>query len=126
MPRAYLTQDDKPNLLLLGKIADYKTRYNLDNAALAKGLGMANTTFCRRMDNPSTFTLGELRQLRQRLKIPKEEMPLPGDELKSSNDESKSSNDESKTPRSITMDDLADLLQRTIRLTVEMLLLGDE
>ena len=119
MPRAYLTQDDKPNLLLLGKIADYKTRYNLDNAALAKGMGMANTTFCRRMDNPSTFTLGELRQLRQRLKIPKEEMPLPGDELKSSNDES-------KTPRSITMEDLADLLQRTIRLTVEMLLSGDE
>ena len=80
MPRAYLTQDDKPNLLLLGKIADYKTRYNLDNAALAKGMGMALNTFYTRLKDPSAFTLGELRTLRQRLRIPKEEMPLPGDD----------------------------------------------
>ena len=80
MPRVYLSQDDKPNLLLLGKIADYKTRYNLDSAALAKGMGMALNTFYRRLKDPSTFTLGELRTLRQRLRIPKEEMPLPGDE----------------------------------------------
>lgn len=80
MPRAYLTQEDKPNRLLLGKIADYKTRYNLDNASLAKGMGLSIQTYYRRLKDPSTFTLGELRTLRQRLRIPKEEMPLPGDD----------------------------------------------
>lgn len=80
MPRTYLTQDDKPNRLLLGKLADYKTRYNLDSAALAKAMGLSLITYYRRLKDPSAFTLGELRTLRQRLRIPKEEMPLPGDD----------------------------------------------
>lgn len=79
MSRVYLTQEDRQNVLLLGKIADYKTRYGLDNTALAKGLGLSCQTYYRRLRDPSTFTLGELRSLRQRLRIPKEEMPLPGD-----------------------------------------------
>lgn len=79
MSRVYLTQEDRQNVLLLGKIADYKTRHGLDNAALAKGLGLSCQTYYRRLRDPSTFTLGELRSLRQRLRIPKEEMPLPGD-----------------------------------------------
>jgi hypothetical protein len=74
-----MTQEDRSNLLFLGKIADYKTRYNLDNAELAKGMGLSIPTFYRRLRDPSGFTLGELRTLRQRLRIPKEEMPLPGD-----------------------------------------------
>lgn len=80
MPRVYLTQDDKPNRLLLGKIADYKARYNLDNAAIAKAMGLSIQSLYRRLKDPSAFTLGELRTLRQRLRIPKEEMPLPGDD----------------------------------------------
>lgn len=80
MPRAYLTQDDKQNILLLGMIADYKTRSHITNESLAKGLGLSITTYQRRLIDPSTFTLGELRSLRQRLKIPKEKMPLPGDD----------------------------------------------
>lgn len=79
MSRVYLTQDDKPNILLRGKIADYKTRRHLDNLELAKGLGLSTASFYRRLKDPSTFTLGELRSLRRRLGIPKEEMPLPGD-----------------------------------------------
>lgn len=80
MPRANLTQDDKHNTLLLGMIADYKTRGHITNVSLAEGLGLSITTYQRRLTDPSTFTLGELRSLRRRLKIPKEKMPLPGDD----------------------------------------------
>lgn len=79
MPRSYLTQDDNPNTLFRGMIEDYKTRSRITNESLAKGLGLSITTYQRRLTDPSTFTLGELRSLRQRLKIPKEKMPLPGD-----------------------------------------------
>lgn len=79
MPRVNLTQDDRQNRFFLGMIADYKTRSHITNESLAKGLGLSIQSFYRRLKDPSSFTLGELRNLRIRLKIPKEEMPLPGD-----------------------------------------------
>lgn len=79
MPRVYLTQDDRLDLRFLAMIAAYKSEYHLDNEALADAMGLSPQTLYRRLKEPSSFTLGEMRKLRQKLKIPREKMPLPGD-----------------------------------------------
>lgn len=79
MPKANLTQDDilKENVRMM--IKAFKAKYNLDNKALADAMGISTQTLSRRQQNPGSFTLSEMRKLRQKLRIPKEKMPLPGD-----------------------------------------------
>lgn len=79
MPRAYLTQEDRFDLRFLAMIAAYKSEYHLDNEALAAVMGLSQQTLYRRLKDPGSFTLSEMRKMRQKLKIPRDRMPLPGD-----------------------------------------------
>ena len=79
MPRVYLKRHESQDRELMALLDAHKIKCNLSNDDLAEGLGLGRSTFYNRRTDPSTFTLGELRSLRQRLRIPKEEMPLPGD-----------------------------------------------
>lgn len=65
---------DRRDVFLVGLIEDYMKLYGLDDAAVAKALGISESTWFRRKMKPGNFTLDELAAVCRRLQIPQEEM----------------------------------------------------
>ena len=59
--------------LIAATIAKYMTLRHVDLDALAIAARMSDRTFHRKRKNPSSFTVNELRQVYDRLSVPKEE-----------------------------------------------------
>ena len=57
----------------LGILAKKKVLYSLEDADLAKVIGVSPKTFSRRIKNPDTFTLGEANHLIRFLKFTEDE-----------------------------------------------------
>ena len=65
---------DRRDVFLLGLIRDYMELYRVDDAAMAKALGVCPATWYRRKANPGEFTLNELTAICKRLQIPADKM----------------------------------------------------
>jgi uncharacterized protein (DUF2384 family) len=65
---------DRRDVFLVGLIEDYMKLYGLDDATVAKALGISEATWYRRKTRPGNFTLDEIAAVCKRLQIPREEM----------------------------------------------------
>lgn len=68
----WLTNDTRDKEIK-GTIQKYLTVNQITRGKLLKYIGMKETTYYRRLENPSTFTLGEIRAIYDYLKVPTEE-----------------------------------------------------
>lgn len=59
------TQKEQMNRDFKAKVAGQMKVEHMSNVALSKNLGIHERTFRRKLDNPDTFTLGEIRALRE-------------------------------------------------------------
>lgn len=62
-----LTETDRKNIVLVAEIARGMAYYKKKNEEMAEALGMSNTTWARRKKYPGTFTLEELRKIKNML-----------------------------------------------------------
>lgn len=73
MPKVTLTESQREQELLESTIKKYAGAALLSTAELAKRASIPTRTLYKRLNQPRTFTLGELKRVCDTLKIPEEE-----------------------------------------------------
>ena len=72
MPRTSVSQRERKNDTLVGKLDAYQNRRLRDGdhiEAVARSLGLSTSTYYKRIRQPETFTLGELHAIASVLNI---------------------------------------------------------
>ncbi|MBS6195440.1 MAG: hypothetical protein KH828_07665 [Clostridiales bacterium] len=69
MPEVYVSKNQK-RAKMLRKIIDYGKADGTPKGEMVKKLGISTSAFCRKQNNPEDFTLGEVWELMDLLKVP--------------------------------------------------------
>lgn len=73
MPKLKNSKDKDENLLIKAKIQEYKIKRESDTERIATSANMSASSLYQRMRVPSNFKVGELRNIYDYLRVPKEE-----------------------------------------------------
>ncbi len=74
MPRPRMQVNKKYNNMLTGIVLKYMCIHDVEVPELAVTLCMSNPTVYARLKNPERLTIGQLRKMCTKLKIPQEEI----------------------------------------------------
>lgn len=72
--KVYLTENDRLDIQLRALLVKYQTLRELDSRKMAAGMGVTPPTYYRRMERPTTMSIGEMLKITRRLQIPADEL----------------------------------------------------